>query len=485
MKTIYISILSIALLFSGWGCSNFLDVDSRERVEEKDKDDVYTPEMFVNGVYGMFTEWDYAFSYLAITEIISDNADKGSSPTDPGSDKDLFDNLTFTSGSGSVDAMWTRWYKTIGRATKAIEFTDSTAMDDAKYKNRLIGEAKFLRAVSYFYLVRGWGDVSIQDKDVLTRAPKAEVYAYIEQDLKDAMAALPDKYTDDKDLGRATKGAAQGLLSKVYLYQEKWQEAYDNASQVISNAAYGYDLIDYSLIWRVEGENSAESLFEIQASGGSPAHGVQQYSQTQGIRGGTANIGWGFNTPTQDLLNAFNAEESITPGVTGDVIRRDATIIFNNSTLYDGTVVSGAENPMYNMKAYSSASRGAADGDKNIRYLRLGEIYLIKAEAANELGKITGEDGALAALNKIRDRAKLKRVTTENQDELRKAIWHERRLELAFEHDRWFDLIRTGQAESVMKAHGKPFVKGKHELFPISNTQILNTPTLGQNPGWS
>lgn len=484
MKKIYIGIISFALLLFASGCSDFLDVNSQENVEEDDKDEVYTPEMFVNGVYGMFTDWDYAFSFLAITEMISDNADKGSSPGDPGGDKDLFDNLTFTSGAGSIDAMWTKWYKTIGRATKSIEFTESTPIEDAKYKNRLIGEAKFLRAVSYFYLVRGWGDVSIQDKDVTSRAPKADVYAYIEQDLKDAMKVLPEKYTDSKDLGRATMGAAQGLLSKVYLYQGKWQEAYDNASAVISNTAYGYSLIDYSLIWRAEGENSSESLFEIQASGGSPAHGIQQYSETQGARGGTG-WGWGFNTPTQDLLNAFNAETSTQSGVTGDVIRRNATIMFNNSILYDGYELKNCENPMYNMKAYSSANKGAADGDKNLRYLRLGEIYLIKAEAANELGLVTGENGALAALNKIRDRVKLKEVTTTDKAELRKAIWHERRLELAFEHDRWFDLIRTGEAETVMKAHGKPFIHGRHELFPISNTQLLNTPSLGQNPGWS
>lgn len=484
MKKLYFSILSVVLLFTAWSCSDFLDVDSQERVEEKDRDEIYTPEDFVNGVYGMFTDWDYAFSYLAITEIISDNADKGSSPGDPGGDKELFDNLTYTSGAGSIHSMWTRWYKTIGRATKAIEFTDSTAMADTKYKNRLIGEAKFLRAVSYFYLVRGWGDVSIQEEDILVRAPKEDVYAYIEQDLKDAMATLPEKYENSQDLGRATMGAAQGLLSKVYLYQGKWQEAYDNASEVISNAAYGYQLVDYSTIWRAEGRNSSESLFEFQA-GGSPTFGVKQYSQTQAVRGGTANWGWGFNTPTQDLLNAFNAETSAIPGVKGDTIRRDATIIFNNSILYDGSEVMNAENPMYNMKAYSSANKGAAFTDTSIRYLRLGEIYLIKAEAANELGLITGEDGALAALNEIRDRVKLTRVTTTDKDELRKAIWHERRLELAFEHDRWFDLIRTGEAERVMRAHGKPFLKGRHELFPVSNTQLLNTPSLGQNPGWS
>lgn len=475
MKKIYICILTAAiLLFGASGCSDFLDVDSQEKVEAGDSEEVYTPEMFVTGTYGMFTDWDYAFSFLAITEIISDNADKGSSPTDPGGDKDLFDDLTFTSTAGSLESMWKRWYKTIGRATQAIEFTESYGLTDETYKNRLIGEAKFLRAICYFYLVRGWGGVPIQDRDLTIRASKEDVYAYIEQDLKDAMAALPEKYSDPaKDLGRATKGAAQGLLSKVYLYEKKWQDAYDNANAVITTPAYGYDLIDYSLIWRLEGENKAESLFEFQARGESPAHGIQQYSATQGARG-TTGWGWGFNTPTQNLLDAFNAES--------DNIRRDATIIFRNSTLYDGRIVGATENPMYNMKAYSSANAGSDDTDKNIRYLRLGEIYLIQAEAANELGNTTG---ALTALNKIRGRVNLDPVPdTTDKDVIRKAIWHERRLELAFEHDRWFDLIRTGEAKTAMTAAGKNFVEGKHELFPIPDKQVLEYPTITQNPNW-
>lgn len=475
MKKIYISILTTAIfLFGASGCSDFLDVDSQEKVEAGDSEEVYTPEMFVTGTYGMFTDWDYAFSFLAITEIISDNADKGSSPTDPGGDKGLFDDLTFTSTAGSLESMWKRWYKTIGRATQAIEFTESYGLTDETYKNRLIGEAKFLRAICYFYLVRGWGGVPIQDRDLTIRASKEDVYAYIEQDLKDAMAALPEKYSDPaKDLGRATKGAAQGLLSKVYLYEKKWQDAYDNATAVITTPAYGYDLIDYSLIWRLEGENKAESLFEFQARGESPAHGIQQYSATQGARG-TTGWGWGFNTPTQNLLDAFNAES--------DNIRRDATIIFRNSTLYDGRIVGATENPMYNMKAYSSANAGSDDTDKNIRYLRLGEIYLIQAEAANELGNTTG---ALTALNKIRGRVNLDPVPdTTDKDVIRKAIWHERRLELAFEHDRWFDLIRTGEAKTAMTAAGKNFVEGKHELFPIPDKQVLEYPTITQNPNW-
>lgn len=471
MKKIYIGILTAAtVLFTG--CSDYLDVPSQEKVEAGDSEEVYTPEMFINGTYGMFTDWDYAFSYLAITEIISDNADKGSSPSDTGADKDLFDELTFTSTSGSLEAMWKRWYKTIGRATQAIEYTENYGLTDAAYQNRLIGEAKFLRALCYFYLVRAWGDIPLQDGDPSVRAPKEEVYAYIERDLQDAMNTLPAKNEyAEKDQGRATRGAAQGLLSKVYLYQGKWQQAYDNANAVIGSGIYALEQ-NYGVIWRASAENGVESLFEIQARGESIAHGVQQYSETQGARGETG-WGWGFNTPSENLLNAFNEA--------GDEVRRDATIIFRNSTLWDGRVVGNTENPMYNYKAYSSANAGAGDGDKNVRILRLGEIYLIKAEAANELGN-TSE--AVTALNAIRNRANLPNTTANSQNELRSAIWSERRLELAFEHDRWADLIRTGQAVTAMQQAGKNFVTGKHELFPIPNQQILEIPTITQNPGW-
>lgn len=472
MKKLYIGILSVLSLTLFSGCSDFLNPDSHEKVDADDSEEVYTPESFVNGTYAMFTNWDYAFSYLAITDMISDNSDKGSSPGDPGGDKELFDNLTFTSTAGSLEAMWKRWYKTIGRATQSIEYTENYGLTDEAYKNRLIGEAKFLRALCYFYLVRGWGDVPIQDKDLANRAPKEEVYAYIEKDLLDAIQVLPAKNEyASTDLGRATKGAAQGLLAKVYLYEEKWQESYDYTVSVVNSGLYGLES-DYATVWRASTENGIESLFEIQARGESVAHGVQQYSATQGARG-TTGWGWGFNTPSQNLLDAFNAA--------GDVVRRDATIIFRNSTLWDGRVVGATENPMYNYKAYSSANAGADDTDKNIRVLRMAEIYLIQAEAANELGKTTE---ALAALNKVRTRVKLANVTTTNKDDLRTAIWNERRLELAMEHDRWADLIRTGQAKEAMAKAGKTFVTGKHELFPIPNQQILEVPTITQNPGW-
>lgn len=465
-------LLSFGLMSS---CTDdFLDVKSQENIAIEDQE-ILPAEMYVNGIYGMFTEWDFAFSWLGVTEMISDNADKGSSASDNGGDKRDLDQLVHNSTTGSIEAMWTRFYKTIGRASLSIDYTEKQIDLDAAKKSQYIGEAKFLRALSYFYLVRMFGDITIQDindeTSNLTRKPKEEVYAYIEADLLDAIQKLPSKneYTA-KDLGRATKGAAQALLAKVYLYQGKNQQAYEMASTVVNSGIYNLES-DYATTWRASTENGVESLFEIQARGQAIAHGVHQYSETQGARG-TGGWGWGFNVPSQNLLDAFNAE--------GDDIRRDATIIFRGETLYDGRLVpTSVENPMYNEKAYSSANLNAADGDKNIRVIRFSEVLLIQAEAANEIGQ-----DALTPLNRVRTRVNLAPVASMSKDQLRLKIWNERRLELAFEHDRWFDLVRTGQAKEMMAKDGKTFITGKHELFPIPNAQLIQTPTMTQNPGW-
>lgn len=474
MKFIYKTLLFS--LFTGLvfiSCDDFVEeVDIVDPVAEDGED--YQPVDFVNGVYGMHTEFSYAFSYLGITDMISDNSDKGSSPTDSGTDKRALDELNFTSSSVSVTAMWTIWYKTIGRASQTIEIANTFEGQTAVPGARVIGEAKFLRALNYFWLVRSFGAIPIQEISLVERAPVEEVYEYIEQDLLDAIDALPLKSEyANTELGRATKGAAQGLLAKVYLYQEKWQEAADMANTVITSNQYSLDP-NYANVWRVTGENGPGSLFEIQARGEIPQHGVQQYSQVQGARGGDNGWGWGFNTPSQNLEDAFNEA--------GDDIRRDATIIFAGETLFDGRVVdAGVENPRYSEKAYSSANAGQSDGDKNIRVLRYAEVLLIRAEALNELGQ---SSAALTPLNLVRTRVKLPAITATDQAEVRQAIWTERRLELAMEHDRWFDLVRTGQAEAAMAADGKTFITGKHELFPIPNNQLVQTPEMVQNPGY-
>lgn len=474
MKKIYIGIVTAMCLLWFSGCSDFLDEQSRENLADEDKDIVSIEEL-LTGAYGQFGTWEYAFSYLGITEIISDNSDKGSAPGDAGGDKEQLDMLTYTSSAGSIFEMWNRWYKAIGKASQVIDFAKNANLSDKKLEARYIAEARFIRAVNYFYLVRGWGEIPIQEQDQVLRKPISEVYRYIIEDLLYAEENLPvvSDYAA-KDLGRATKGAAQGLLSKVFLYQKDYQKSFDYANKVIESNQYRL-LPNFIDIFKSDYHNSRESIFEFQAVSahdGSPAQGIQQYSQTQGARGGNASWGWGFNTPSQNLLDAFNSES--------DVERRDATIIFRDGILWDGRDIGNTENAMYNYKAYTSNSPDASYNDKSILYMRYAEVLLIKAEAANEIGK---QEDALFSINQVRNRANLLSLAPMSKEALREAIWKERRLELAMEHDRWFDLIRTNKAEDVMRALGKPFTD-KNKLFPIPNKQIAQTPDIGQNPGW-
>lgn len=484
-KIILLSVLS--LCFLNQNCSDdYLDTTPTEQIALEDILSEYNnnegAESFVTSIYAKYLDWNTStFAWIGISSITSDDADKGSSPGDSGSDKDVLDALTFSSTSPSFQDVWEGHYQAINRSNQALKYLPLLDKADASLRSRLEGEAKFLRAFSYFILVRSYGDIPLVNKVfenteedrtmVFTRKSKAEIYAFIESDLQAAIAALPSKsaYTGN-NIGRASKGAAHALLAKVYLYQKKWQQVVDQCDQVV-----GYSLTpNFQDIYKVSGENNAESVFEIQGKGGPSQPGIQQYSQVQGARG-AGGWGWGFNTPSQSLVDAFNSE--------GDTERRDATIIFRNSTLYDGRIVPATvENPYYNYKAYSSAFTGDDDSDANIRYLRYSEVLLMKAEALNELGQTSN---AATYLNQVRSRAGLANTTASTQASMRTAIYKERRLELAFEHDRWFDLVRTGQAQAAMAADGKTFKVGVHEVFPIPNKFILEAKGLAaQNPGY-
>lgn len=484
-KIIFLSVLSLSFL--NQNCSDdYLDTAPTEQIALEDILSEYNnndgAESFVTSIYAKYLDWNTStFAWIGISSITSDDADKGSSPGDSGSDKDVLDALTFSSTSPSFQDVWEGHYQAINRSNQALKYLPLLDKADASLRSRLEGEAKFLRAFSYFILVRSYGDIPLVNKVfenteedrtmVFTRKSKAEIYAFIESDLQAAIAALPSKsaYTGS-NMGRASKGAAHALLAKVYLYQKKWQQVVDQCDQVV-----GYSLTpNFQDIYKVSGENNAESVFEIQGKGGPSQPGIQQYSQVQGARG-AGGWGWGFNTPSQSLVDAFNSE--------GDTERRDATIIFRNSTLYDGRIVPATvENPYYNYKAYSSAFTGDDDSDANIRYLRYSEVLLMKAEALNELGQTSN---AATYLNQVRNRAGLANTTATTQANMRTAIYKERRLELAFEHDRWFDLVRTGQAQAAMAANGKTFKVGVHEVFPIPNKFILEAKGLAtQNPGY-
>ncbi len=420
------------------------------------------------------------FSWIGMTSIASDDADKGSDPGDTGTDKDLMDALTYNASSLSISEVFGANFVGINRCNQALDILPKLDQANPALRARLAGEAKFLRAFMYFTLVKAYGGVPIVDhlpnpssaadiKMELTRKSVAECYSFIESDLTAAIAALPDRTAySASEKGRASKGAAYALLAKVNLYEKNWQKVVDNCNLVI-----GYSLVsDYSSQYKLIGENDAESIFEISGTGSTPAKGIQGYSATQGARG-AGGWGWGFNTPSLSLVNAYEP---------GDV-RKAATIIFAGTTLYDGRVVPNTvSNPRYNYKAYSSAYTDAWETDTDIKYLRYAEVILMKAEALNELNSTSA---AIPLLNQIRNRAGLANTTAASQADVRTAIWKERRVEMAFEHDRFFDLVRTGQAVAAFAVDGKTFVTGKNELFPLPQSFITQAAGLStQNPGY-
>ncbi|TCN59670.1 RagB/SusD family nutrient uptake outer membrane protein [Flavobacterium circumlabens] len=484
MKRLYISIFVLSGLFFS-GCSDeFLDVNPTESIPadvELVNNDAGA-KGFVTAIYNHFLGWEMSsFGWNAVSSIISDDADKGSDPGDAGGDKDIIDALTYNASTASFQSTWNANYAGINRCNQALEIFPKLDKVTPALKVRLEGEAKFFRAFMYFTLVKGYGGVPIVDHVPvpvseedrimqLTRKSPAEVYAFIEKDLNDAIINLPEKSAyGAEDRTRVSKGSAYALLAKVSLYQKKWQQVIDNCDKVT-----GYSLVsDYSSQFKKEGEFGPESIFEIDGIGGtsSPGFGIGNYSVSQAPRG-AGGWGWGFNTPTEGLANAYEA---------GDV-RRAATIIFRGSVLYDGREIpESVANARYNYKAYSSDFYNQEFSDTNLRYLRYAEVILMKAEALNELGQT---DAAIPLINQIRKRANLGVTPFTSQADIRKAIYKERRLEFAFEHDRWFDLVRTGQAAAAMAADGKNFIVGKHELWPLPTSFIREAAGLSQqNPG--
>jgi len=456
--------------------------------------------------------------FITVTNIMSDDADKGSYPGDQPLAADI-DNFTVNSDNTYVAGLWRGYYAGISRTNIAITGLAQTALPAAQV-TRLTAEMRFLRAYLYFNMVRMFGGVPLvltvpsgpknQDSSFYYRTTAANVYAKaIIPDLQYAVANLPLKSATD--VGRATKGAAETLLAKVDLYLKNWQEADSLTTDVISSTQYQL-MPDYSILWRQAGDNCAESVFEVETGiYGNADYGIPGYVEFQGARQdngmGTPFTPWnnpGFNQPSGDDGYGFDLPSAnlVAAYEPGD-LRKAATIISlpassSPDTLYDGFVIPtmAGLSANYNYKAYHSKilpggtrpQLEAFDGDrglcqKNLHILRYAEVLLIKAEAANELGN---SGTAIGYLNMVRNRAGLPTTSAVSQSDVRIAIWNERRVELAMEHDRFWDLVRQGRAAQVMIAAGKTsFVTGKSELLPIPSSEIAVTGgRLTQNNGY-
>ncbi len=444
-----------------------------------------------NAIYQQFRSWEMcAFPWIGITDIISDDADKGSTPNDALYVLEL-DEFTFDATNAAFSGAWQGHYHLIFRANLAIENIPGIDMD-ITLRNRLVGEAKFLRAYTYFRLVQWFGDVPLITETLnddayynQVRTPVEAVYDFIEADLLDAIDVLPEK-SDYKlaDLGRATKGAARGMLAKLNMVRHNFAAAALYCDAIINSMEYTL-MTRYSDNFLPVGENGQESIFEINAVASQAAvvgPGATPFNMIQGVRG-VPNLGWGFNRPSDDLVAEYEP---------GDP-RRQATIIYVGEVLPDGSTIV-QDNPevlneRYNQKAWVPAHAGLQDnGPGNIRILRYADILLLAAEAYNEEGNPAK---ALEYLNMVRARARgsnnfiLPVVTTMDQPELREKIYHERRVELAMEQHRWFDLARWGMLAEVMTPLRPGFVQSKNTLLPLPQSEIdLTGGSIVQNPNY-
>jgi hypothetical protein len=460
-------------------------------------------DQYVYAAYSELRAYDVStYAFIGAVSIRSDDADKGSSEFDgAGYGMVAADNFTMNAYTLFPNDLWIGYYTLIADCNTVLQVVgkDSSATSTPAEKTLAIAEAKFIRGYAYFTMERLFGNIPIVDtvlsvaQSNVPQSTPAEVYSFIEQDLQYAAVNLPAVW-DPKFIGRATSGAANGLLAKAYLYEQKWDQAMSTAGLVINSGVYDLST-PYNVIFTKPGENSKESVFEIQcyddatqALLGSP-YGCQ-YASIQGVRGvGTQDLGWGFNDPSANLEAAYEA---------GDP-RKASTILYCPSpfpTQY-GETFPIEPDPKYNMKVYTDPAIRAAVGGlegqhgwwTNVRILRYADVVLMYAEAANELGQ-TSE--ALEKLEWVRARARngnnsiLPPVTTTDQTQLRLAIQHERRIELAMEHERFFDLVRWGIAAQVFHSEGiSGYTTGRDEWLPIPQNQIdLSKGVLHQNPGY-
>jgi starch-binding outer membrane protein, SusD/RagB family len=479
------------------GCTDFLQIDPQGDLTQATFP-TSAPDALqaTNAVYAVVRDWYYNSGGYPILDIMSDDAYKGSNTNDQLSTVGVYDKFAFNATADGLDRWWATLYKGIKWANVVIEKVPLVSMDSTLQK-RYLGEASFLRGLFYFDLVRAWGEVPLVTTSIpplhLGKASTSDIYNLIISDLKYAETHLTKRSElSSTDKGRATKGAAQALLAKVYLFQKDFANAEIYALKVIQSNEYSLEphFIDAN---GVNGNNGVESIFEVGALGVEDYNGGgAQYSNTQGVRG-SPNRGWGFNRPSIDLRKSFEH---------GDP-RLKGTIIDLGDTL-DGVYIKGDPDPAndpviiingsgdttniqcYNRKVWTPGKDTPTQWGHHRRLIRYADVLLMAAEALNENGKTAD---ALIYLNQVRKRARegnpsiLPDISITDKTLLREKILLERRHELAMEGARFWDLVRTGKAPAVLGPYG--FVPGKHELLPIHQSEIdISQGSLTQNPNY-
>jgi len=473
-------------LFAICSCDGFLDNDplsdfTGDPQRSSDMESQYVSltdaEAGLNGAYDKFRQDIFQFENFSYGDIQSDNAYAGGDGV-PGEE---VDGVRLTSMNSKTRLMWAQYYEMGGTATNVIENTRlmATGIDDAS-RRRIIAEAKFIRAYAYFDIVRIWGDaplmtelippITVDNLEELypklypDRTAASEIYAQIIKDLEEA---IPDLESRSQGAFRATKGAANGLLAKVYATRgEKAARDYGKVAALCDEVMQdGYTLVpNFEDLWNPANKYTSESIFEVYYDASAPnwAYWVL-FSEEDG------SVTWRrYCTPSHDLIAAFSADD-----------RRFASSIVFKQVPYDTHFPSSA---------YPIANK-IRQKDSQIILMRLADILLLKAEALVELNRI-GE--AMAIVNTIRTRAGLPDLSVNpSQGDARLAVERERRLELVFEGQRWYDLLRNDRMLPVMRQHrdrnGRlffPDLQEFHKLWPVPQTERDANPNLTQNTGY-
>ena len=486
-------ILILLFLMTGISCSNFLE----ENLQGKFSSSTFyqTPQdaiLAVNGIYNSASFISTNNGLWVFGDVASDDATKGGGSGDQ-SDIQFIDLFNYVRSNTVLENTWKQYFDGITRANYVISYVPGITMD-ASLKNRILGEAKFLRAYFYFNLVNIFGDIPLKvlpptsfAEINLPKSPVAAIYQQIETDLQEAIKVLPKIYSGS-DLGRATKGAAWGLLAKAHLYQAEWTDVLTAIDSL--DASAGYSLVPvYKNNFLDSTQNNTESVFEIQhLRGQSPALGsfLSQYFSPS-----TYN-GYYFNAPLQNFIDEFEVTLLGMPDP-----RLDYTVGRAGNKWVNGESFDPSWSPTgYLNRKSSEPKKGLlpiGDSGLNYVYLRYADVLLMKAEALNELGR--GAE-AIVPLNRVRKRAResyiydnalqgfgvlpaglLDDVSNGGQQALRDAIRHERRVELGFEFHRYFELMRYGQqaAEAALGSTGFTYSK---RYFAIPQSELDTNPAI-------
>lgn len=428
----------------------------------------YKPLTFSNSNNNFY----WAFGVLASDEAITGGDGSRAGLID-------IDALTHTPRTDEINSFWKLQYSGITQSNLVLDKIKNITFDKTT-ENRITGEALFLRSYYYFTLTQVFGDVPLfttivaPDKLRAPRTPKTEIYAQIIADCDRAADLLPPQYPAS-DVGRATKGAALALATKVSIYQKNWDKALEYIAKVKALNIYGL-MSNYQDNFKKNTQNNKESVWEIQHTNLELGLGnsLNQWWYSKKIVGG-----YGFAEVTEAFVKEFELNDP----------RSKFTVAMNNEDYFGVTYKNSFSSTRYSPRKYlqpDSTVTQKADGDINYTAIRYAEVLLWEAEALAELGRVT-EGGV--PLEAVRARARLQatnpitalpRIITTEKATMINAVRHERAVELGFEMHRYFDLVRWGIAAQKMPE----FKVGKHEVFPLPQIEMDLNPNLKQNPNY-